>query len=83
MVNESPQPSCPAGTDWRLQSEPGPPRSRQQQQQTPPDQPARSDRPWPQGTYDELAGASDAHSTRHDFTGGRYLLDHCPSLTGL
>lgn len=21
--------------------------------------------------------------TPHDFTGGRYLLDHCPSLTGL
>lgn len=83
MGDEGPLPSCPAGTDWRLQSWPGPPRIRHQQQQTPPDQPARSNRPRIQATYDELAGALGTQSTRYDFKSGKDFLDHCPSLTGL
>ena len=63
MVNESPLPSYPAGTDWRLQSEPGPSRPRRRRQQRPPDQPAGSGRPRLQTSYDDLVGALGVHST--------------------
>lgn len=63
MVNESLLPSCPASTDRRLQSEPGPSRPRHQQQQRPPDQPASSGRPRFQTSYDDLVGVLGVHST--------------------
>lgn len=63
MVNESLLPSCPVGTDRRLQSEPGPSRPRHQQQQRPPDQPASSGRPRFQTSYDDLVGVLGVHST--------------------